>query len=71
MDVEQIFSCGRLLLSHIQNWLSAQSTQALLCLGSWSKLGLVKDNDVMAVAVLADVDGDEEEFDNGWDVIPK
>ena len=71
MDVEQIFSCGRLLLSHIRNWLSAQSTWALLCLGSWSKMGLIKDNDVMAVAVLADVDGDEEEFDDGWDAIPK
>jgi hypothetical protein len=34
-------------------------------------MGLIKDNDVMAVAVLADVDGDEEEFDDGWDAIPK
>jgi hypothetical protein len=71
VDVKWIFSCGRLLLSHIQNRLSAQSTQALLCLRSWSKLGLIKDNDVVAVAVLADVDGDEEEFDDGWDAILK
>ena len=71
MDVEWIFSHGQLLLSHIWNLLSAQSTRALLCLRSWSKQGLIKDNDVMAVAVLADVDGDEEEFDDGWDSIPK
>ena len=25
----------------------------------------------MAVSVLADGDGDEEEFDDGWDFIPK
>ena len=34
-------------------------------------MGGIKDNDVMAVAVLADVDGDEEEFDDGWDAILK
>lgn len=28
----------------------------LLCLGSWSLAGLVKDDDVKAVAVLNDVD---------------
>ena len=71
MDVEWIFSHGQLLISHIWNWLSAQSTWALLCLGSWSKMGLIKDKDVMAVAVLADVDGDEKEFDDGWDAILK
>jgi hypothetical protein len=46
--------------------LSVQSTQALLCLGSWGKMGLVKDKDVMA-----DVDGEEEEFEDGWDAIQK
>ena len=71
MDVKRIFSRGQLLLSHIRNRLSAQSTRALLCLRSWRKLGLIKDNNVMAVAVLADVDGDEDEFDDGWDAIPK
>ena len=34
-------------------------------------MGLIKDKDIMAVAVLADVDGDEKEFDDGWDAIPK
>ncbi|RDB24033.1 hypothetical protein Hypma_008879 [Hypsizygus marmoreus] len=34
VDVERLFSCGRLLLSHIQSQLSTTSTWALLCLGS-------------------------------------
>ena len=58
------------MLSHVHGRLSAQLTQALLCLGSWSLLGLVKDTDVLAVAVLDDVEGDEElELDDGWDSI--
>ena len=32
-------------------------------------MGLVKDNDVMAVTVMADVDGEEEEFEDGRDAI--
>ena len=32
-------------------------------------MGLVKDKDVMAVTVMADVDGEEEEFEDGWDAI--
>ena len=58
------YSVGVLL--HVNSQLSVQSTQALLCLGSWGKMGLVKDNDVMA-----DVDGEEEEFEDGWDAIQK
>jgi hypothetical protein len=30
---------------------------------------MVKDEDVMKVAVLNDVEGDEEEFGEGWDSI--
>ncbi|KDR86172.1 hypothetical protein GALMADRAFT_51574 [Galerina marginata CBS 339.88] len=57
VDVEQLFSHGCLLLSHTRSRLSAQMTQALLCLGSWSLVGLVRDEDVIikAVAVLDDV----------------
>ena len=41
-------------------------------MGSWSKMGLIKDKDVMAVTVMADVEGDEEEeFEDGWDAISK
>jgi hypothetical protein len=55
---------------HIRSCLSAQSTWALICLGSWSLLGLVKDSDVMAVTVLPEVEEDEEpELEKGWDHI--
>ena len=66
IDVERIFSRGQLVLSHIRNRLSAQTTRALLCLGSWSLLGMVKDKDMLKVALLNDVEGDEEvELENG------
>ena len=39
--VEWLFSCGHNLLTHIRNQLSSQSVHALLCLGSWSLLGIV------------------------------
>ena len=70
VDVECVFSRGRLILSHVQSRLSAQSTRALLCLGSWSLLGYIKDSDVEAVARMPDVEGDvEEELGEGWDRI--
>ena len=70
VDVEWIFSCGRLVLSHVRNRLSTQTMRALLCLGSWSLLGMVRDEDVMKVAVLEDEKGEEEvELEDGWDVI--
>lgn len=66
VDVEHVFSRGRLLLSHVQTHLSAQSTRALLCLGCWSLLGLVKDSDVMPVARLPDLEGEEGDLEDGW-----
>jgi hypothetical protein len=56
VDVERLFSRGQLVLSHTQSRLSVASTCALLCLGSWSLRGLVKDEDVEAVARLDEVD---------------
>jgi len=53
--VECVFSHGCILLSHICNCLSVQTTCTLLCLSVWSLLGLVKDSDVDAVPVLPDV----------------
>ncbi|KIK31917.1 hypothetical protein CY34DRAFT_102511 [Suillus luteus UH-Slu-Lm8-n1] len=69
VDVERIFSRGHLLLSHVRSCLSTQTTCALLCLGCWSQLGLVKDKDVLPVAHLPDVEGDEKELEDGWDSI--
>ncbi|GBE82287.1 putative AC9 transposase [Sparassis crispa] len=69
VNVERILRCGRLLLSHVRSRLSAQTIRALLCLGSWSLLGMVEDADVKAVTVMADMPGDEEEMEDGWDSI--
>ena len=68
-DVERVFSRGRLLLSHVRNRLSSQSIRALMCLGNWSRLGLVKDKDVYAATMLAEIEEDEEELEDGWDNI--
>jgi hypothetical protein len=40
-----------------------------MCIGNWSRLGYVRDKDVLAVAVLSDVEGDEEELPDQWDAI--
>ncbi len=74
VDVERIFSRGCILLSHIRNRLSAQSTRALLCLGQWSLHGYVHDDDILAAAALPEVlDGEGEDGDflmpDGWDII--
>ena len=67
IDVERTFSQGWLLLSHVWSRLSVQLTCALLCLGVWSSMGYVKDSDVKAVAVLSEVDGEEDELAEDWD----
>jgi hypothetical protein len=67
--VERVFSKGRILLSHVRNGLSVQSTRALICLGNWSLLGYVHDKDVLAVTVLPALRGAEEELHDGWDAI--
>ena len=66
-----MFSKGRILLSHVRNRLSVQSTRALMCLGAWSLMGYVKDIDLKAVAGLPDLkEGEEEEpLDDNWDLI--
>ena len=41
-----------------------------MCLGNWSKLGLVLDKDVLLVAKLSDVpEGVEEKLDVRWDSV--
>lgn len=70
VDVERVFSRGRQLLSYTRNRLSAESTRALLCLGSWIPLGLVKSKDIQAVttqAIPSTNDEEEEEMvADGW-----
>ena len=69
VDVERTFSQGHLVLSHVHSCLSVQSTRALLCLGIWSKMGLVEDDDVKSTARLPEVDGEEEELAIDWDAL--
>ncbi|KIM58132.1 hypothetical protein SCLCIDRAFT_128912, partial [Scleroderma citrinum Foug A] len=70
VDVERLFSHGRLLLSHVHSCLSPQSVRALLCLGAWSELNLVKSADVLKVGAMPDIPGHEETvLDDGWDHI--
>ena len=75
--VERVFSRGCILLSHIRNCLSAQTTRVLMCLGDWSWHGLVKDSDVTAVAMMLDVPVDDGSLDwvvdleDRWDAITR
>jgi len=70
IDVERLFSRGRLLLSHVHSRLSPQSIRALICLGAWSKIGLVKDSDVLKVSAMPDIAGQGEMvLEDGWDAI--
>ena len=64
-----MFSKGRILLPHVRNRLSVQSTRALMCVGVWSKLGYVEDEDVKSVTIQAEVDGEEQPLEEGWDAI--
>ena len=65
--MERLFSRGRLLLTNVHSRLSVQSTRALLCLGYWSLLGLIRSEDIESITKLLDVQGDEEELKEGWD----
>jgi len=58
-----------LLISHIHNQLSAQSTQALLCLGAWSKAGYVENGDLSVAASFPDAKEGETWSDDDWEVV--
>ena len=69
VDIERVFSQGRLLLLHVRSWLSVQLTHTEMCLGIWSKMGYVKNGDIMVTAVMPEVDGEEDILGNDWDAI--
>lgn len=57
-----------MILSHVRNRLTVESTRALLCLGAWSKAGFVRKEDIHEVASMPDLklgEGQDEldEFD--------
>ncbi|TFK79411.1 hypothetical protein K466DRAFT_505613 [Polyporus arcularius HHB13444] len=72
VDVERTFSKGRLVLSHVRSRLSAQTTRALLCVGEWSRLDLLRLDDVKPAVDLPDLEGEEEfEMAEGWERVHK
>ena len=41
----------------------------LMCLGAWSKLGLMHNADIKAAVILPDFIGEEAELEFSWDYI--
>lgn len=72
VDVERVFSKGRILLSHTRNRLSANNTRAMMCVGEWTRLGLIRSDDikvaVKAGSSRANEDNDED-IEAIWDHI--
>ena len=58
-------------MSHLRSQLSVQSTHALMCVGEWSSMGLVKDSNLTVAATLPDIDSEDEDLGNDWDAIDK
>jgi len=69
VDVERVFSRGRLVLPYVCSRLNVQSTHALMCIGSWSLLGLIDDSDIKEALGLDVVNGKEDELLVAWDSI--
>ena len=71
VDVECVFSQGRIVLSHLQSRLSIQSTWALMCVGVRSTLGYVKDSDIKDAIMQPEIPVHEREgpLVEGWDSI--
>ena len=65
IDVEWLFSGGHHIVTHTHSRLSAETTCALLCLGAWSILNLVKIRDVFAMAALKDLQGGDVALEDG------
>jgi hypothetical protein len=62
VNIKHVFSQGHIVLSHLQSCLSVQLTQALMCIGAWSCLRFVEDNNIMDVVIQPEVsvNGKEE-----------
>ncbi|PPQ81810.1 hypothetical protein CVT25_013646 [Psilocybe cyanescens] len=67
LNVERTFSQGCLMLPHVCNCLNVQSTHDLMCVGSWSVLGLIKDSNLKAV-LRVDIT-EEQDLAEDWDAI--
>jgi len=68
VDVERVFSCGRLVLPYVRGRLAVQSTCVSLCVGLWSSQGLVRNEDIGA-ALGPEETEEEGELPMDWDII--
>lgn len=71
VDVERVFSKGRLSISYLRNRLSVQTTRALLCLNVWINKGFLLDKEMVGwiqgqAVVMSE---DEDDVAEGWDTI--
>lgn len=64
--VEQLFSKGRIFVSHLRNGLSAESIRALLCLNNWRTLGFIKDDDILSVTREDPANDAAEDVEDVW-----
>jgi hAT family C-terminal dimerisation region len=69
VDVERVFSKGRILLSHLRNRMSPRLTRSLMCLHAWLQSGIIKDADVIDIIRRRVNSGEDEdeELGGGWD----
>ncbi|KIL56860.1 hypothetical protein M378DRAFT_88698 [Amanita muscaria Koide BX008] len=68
VNVERVFSEGRVLLSYLRNRLQVDSTRALLCVGEWCKKGVIKERDLVA-ALKGTLDVVEDELESNEDEV--
>jgi len=69
VDIEHVFSRGRLVLPYVRSCLAVQSTSASLCVGLWSSQGLVKDSDIRVALRADEIEVEEDNLTVGWDDI--
>lgn len=69
VDVERVFSHGRLLISHVCNRLTAQTCRAMICLREWGRLGLIDNDDLKVVTAMPEASGAEKNTDTSGDVL--
>ncbi|KAF9008710.1 hypothetical protein BDQ17DRAFT_1203974, partial [Cyathus striatus] len=55
VDVECVFSCRQLILSHVHSCLSVKSIRAVLCIGNWSISRYVSGSNVEAISKMPEV----------------
>ena len=64
-----MFSKGRLVLSHVRNQLTVESTRALMCLNACSKLGLVNRDDVKMAVSQPEVQEGKGDIEDEFDIL--